>query len=812
MPTLRDVAGELSFLDGTEPPADCLGARPRDGEAVGINPPALAWVPERGSVAFDLEVSRTSDFTGEAVVRSERLTLNLQTFPEAFAEGRWHWRYRCHLEGGGLTGWSVARSFTIAADAARVPVPPVADLKARLASGHPRLYARPETLPALRQRAQDQPERWDRLLEVTTEKLAHPLMPEPALYPNGQWDVNIWRNYLVQARNMSSAVDHLAFGYVMTADRRYGEKLREWLCHLSRWDPQGTSSYKYNDEVGMPVLFVLARGYDCGHDVLTDDERELVRTALARRADEVYGMFRQKNPYEVRPYDNHATRTINFLGQAGLSLLGEVDAAEEWLDYVLKVYVAFYPPWGGDDGGYSQGPMYLAAYLNWMLQFLFFLENATGIDFHQKPFFRNVGNFILYGEPYFARMTPFGDGMTRQPGRLSQLNMYRLAQKFREPTFQWHAQQMRAAQMTVETVPADLLDFLWRDESIPANPPAEHAHCFTSVGVAALHSDLSDAPDDVYLLFKSSPFGAWSHAYADQNTFYIHGFGQPLAICSGYYPWYGSEHHTQWTWQSKAHNSILVDGEGQVAGTRASRGKIDRFVTSEWFDYCRGDAIEAYGGWLTRCFRHVLYVKETNGPGWFVIADDVASPKAATFQWLLHALSQMAVDKETRTVMITGQEAHLRVSFLTPEDLVFDQTDQFEPAPEPSEARRSFPNQWHLSARTGSAQPHVGFLVVLEPYRAQMEMSSTCQVVEAPGWVAGRVETSEGEVLVGLRQGDGGAAVDGVETDAAFFALQRRPEERVARVLICDGSFLKVDGKASVAWQACRTDVVELKW
>ncbi|MCK4297901.1 MAG: heparinase II/III family protein, partial [Planctomycetes bacterium] len=325
-------------------------------------------------------------------------------------------------------------------------------------------------------------------------------------------------------------------------------------------------------------------------------------------------------------------------------------------------------------------------------------------------------------------------------------------------------------------------------------------------------SDLSDAPDDVYLLFKSSPFGAWSHAYADQNTFYLHGFGEPLAICSGYYPWYGSEHHTQWTWQSKAHNSILVDGEGQVAGTRASRGKIDRCVTSEWFDYCRGDAIEAYGGRLTRCFRHVLYVKETDGPGWFVIADDVASSKAATFQWLLHALSQMAVDKETRTVMITGQEAHLQVSFLTPEYLVFDQTDQFEPAPEPSEARRSFPNQWHLSASTRSAQPHVGFLVVLEPYRTQMEMRSTCEVVEAPGWVAGRVQTSEGEVLVGLRQGDGGAAVDGVETDAAFFALQRRPEERVARVLICDGSFLKVDGKASVAWQACRTDVAELKW
>jgi len=152
------------------------------------------------------------------------------------------------------------------------------------------------------------------------------------------------------------------------------------------------------------------------------------------------------------------------------------------------------------------------------------------------------------------------------------------------------------------------------------------------------------------------------------------------------------------------------------------------------------------------------------------------------------------------------------VSFLAPRGLAFKQTDKFEPAPEPSEARRTFPNQWHLSASTASPQRQAAFLVVLEPYRAQMELRATCQMVEAAGWVAGRVQTSEGKVLVGLRQGDGGAALEGVETDAAFFALQRRPKERVARVLICDGSFLKVDGGPAVAWEECRTDVVELTW
>jgi len=490
---------------------------------------------------------------------------------------------------------------------------------------------------------------------------------------------------------------------------------------------------------------------------------------------------------------------------------------------VLKVYVAFYPPWGVDDGGYSQGPTYLSAYLNWMLQFLYFLENATGIDLHRKPFFRNVGNFILYAEPFFAKTKPFGDGMDRRPGRLSQLNMYRLAQKFREPTFQWHAEQMRAEQMSVETVPADLLDFLWREEGLPVEPPTRQAHCFASVGVAAFHSRLADADSDVYLLFKSSPFGAWSHAYADQNAFYLHGFGQPLAICSGYYPWYGSDHHTQWTWQTKAHNSVLVDGEGQVTRTRASRGRIDEFFTSEHFDYCRGDATEAYGGRLTQFFRHLAYVREPDGPGWFVIADDLTAREPATFQWLLHALERMTVDEEGQTAIISEEEARLRVSFLAPEDLVFEQTDQFDPVPEPSEARQDFPNQWHLSVSTRSARPRAGFLVVLQPsgrsygsvgscdsyegpYRAP---GLGCQAIEAPGWLAARVQTEEAETLVAMRQDDDAGPVKGLRTDAQFLVLSRGADERLKRALLVGASYLKVSGSVKVSWEHPKTDVVQ---
>ena len=837
MPTLKDVVEAGSFLDGSPPPADFLGARPQDGENVGINPPGFAWAPERGSVAFDLEVASTPNFTGARARRFSRLPLNLHALDEPLTPGKWYWRYRCHVEAAGaaagspgraesgrtgLTPWSVTRGFTVEAGAPKVPIPSVAVLKERLRGARPRLYARPESLGELRRRRETDARRWSALQATIEGKLAHPLMPEPLPYPTGQWDVDIWRDYMNQSRTMSSAVDHLGFGYLMTGERRWGGRLREWLCHLASWDPEGTSSYKYNDEVGMPALFVLARGYDCGHDVLTDEERAKVRLALTRRAQEVYRMFRQKNPYEVRPYDNHATRTINFLGQAALSLLGEEEQADEWLDYVLKVYSAFYPPWGGDDGGYSQGPTYLSAYLNFMLQFLQILENATGIDLHQKAFFRNVGYFILYADPFFAQMTPFGDGTTGKPSRSTQLDMRRLAQKFREPAFQWWADQLALSRSTVETAPEGLLEFLWHDESLAGRRPTDlpRSRCFFSVGEAAMHSDPTDAGNDAYLLFRSSPFGAWSHGYADQNSFYIHAFGKALAISSGYYPWYGSPHHLQWTWQTKAHNSVLVDGEGQVAGTRASRGKVEEFVTAEHFDYCRGDAVEAYGGRLTRFLRHVLYVREAGGPGWFVIADDLeAAPGArqpdagATFQWLLHALNRMTVAEAKAEVGIEAEGAGLRVAVLAPRDVAFAQTDQFDPVPE-----RDFKPQWHLTVSTPSPGPRAAFLILLEPFQ-EASQRVAYEALEAPGWLGCRVRQADAETVVGMRLGGPGdpaavapeLAVAGVRTDAHFFAWKERRGETGAQALVVGGSFLEAPGRSRLSWTGKQTGVAELR-
>jgi hypothetical protein len=271
--------------------------------------------------------------------------------------------------------------------------------------------------------------------------------------------------------------------------------------------------------------------------------------------------------------------------------------------------------------------------------------------------------------------------------------------------------------------PRGLLAFLDYGREIAGKAPEDlpQGRCFNDVGLACMHDYLWDGERNVEVLMRSSPYGSISHAYADQNAFVLHAFGEPLAISSGYYPYYGSPHHRQWTWQTKSANSIGVDGEGQAIGDWNAKGKILQFRTTDYCHYAVGDATAAYGGRLTRFRRHILYLRPpaTGNDPIVVIYDDVAGPKASTYQWWLHALDKMQIDPSARSVLITRNRAQLDVLFLAPRDLKFSQTDQFSVPPE-GDAKR-YPNQWHLTVESAHPSESCRFLTVLFPHTTDQQ-------------------------------------------------------------------------------------------
>ncbi|HLA38971.1 MAG TPA: DUF4962 domain-containing protein, partial [Candidatus Glassbacteria bacterium] len=415
---------------------------PADGDTVQNDPPGFNWQPEEGAVGFIVEISRDDNFpASEALLDrahdgGEFIPLSLADAPLvsgggdnwlaariplcvyhpsfSLGLGRWYWRWRNVFPDYSISPPSVPREFIVAEDAIAYTVPPVGELLLRIPESHPRLFIRPEQLDSLRglvTNSAAHQKLWERIQAFTDTLLELPVMQEPQPFPQtGEFRYNLWRNYYDQARKLGQTLDFLGFCYLMTGDRKYSDRAREWFTALESWDVNGTSSMSYDDEVAMPILLCVSRAYDWIYDALSDEEREAVRRMIAVRGEQAYQRWwTEGGAYHQQPYASHQTRLVNYMSQVGTVFYGELPEARKWLAYDLQVATSFYPAWGGRDGGYSEGPNYWRMYFNYMLQSAFCIERAMGLDVLRTSFYRNDGWYKIYGDPYFAAQRPFAD-------------------------------------------------------------------------------------------------------------------------------------------------------------------------------------------------------------------------------------------------------------------------------------------------------------------------------------------------------------------------------------------------------------------
>ena len=290
-------------------------------------------------------------------------------------------------------------------------------------------------------------------------------------------------------------------------------------------------------------------------------------------------------------------------------MAGESDNALTWLDTSLKALTTTYPHWGGCDGGWAEGTAYGLYYNTLYIPAFETLRMTTGFDLWERPFFRKVRNFFFYCTALRGEISPFGDdaesigpgiGGSSAYGSL----LWYHAHRFDDPHIAWWVNQIDAS--SGSRGPLSLLFEDAAKAKAPADLPG--SHLFRGVGLAALHSDLSEPDEDTFLLFKSSPYGSVSHSHADQNAFCIMKGGRALAIPSGYYgPLAGMPHHARWTCSTKANNCVLVDGDGQASRERKATGRIAAFEDREGLSYVIGDGAfttlrseVAAGRWYTK--------------------------------------------------------------------------------------------------------------------------------------------------------------------------------------------------------------------
>jgi hypothetical protein len=754
--------------------------QPADGQIMEVNPPAFIWVSAGRGATYALQLSHSEFFPPEDTRTIAGLTRTVFVAREPLSPGRWFWRYGVETKHGTVFGR--ARLFSVPRSARLFPLPDFEKVAQNVPKGRPRLFLTGEQLAKIRAAAKGELKAVVRELVQSCEgAVGETLVPEPDYQPKepgqrGSWMVRI----MSTTRPPMDKMEQCALAYLVTGNKRLGLEAKRRLLYFFSWDPEGPTSFFAYDEPPMWVMMRGTRAYDWTYDLFTPEERTKIESNMKARALQFLKRLRSL-PFESNPYDSHAGRLPGFLGECALSFVHEWPEAREWLEYVTMIYMTSYPAWGGDDGGWQEGPGYWSAYMGFATHFVVALRQAIGVDLMLKPFFRNTPNYALYTATPYHENSPFGDGQTGPPLGPRAV-MYAFSSLTQNPFFRWYAEAAGYAPG------ADVLSLATYDPALKARSPLElpQAREFPGVGLVSMHTALGNKERDISFLLRSSPFGSVSHGHADQNAFVVEAFGRGLAIATGYYPWYGSPHHSQWTRATRAVNSILVDGQGQVQRSPAAKGAITAFLHGEGYDYTEGEAGAAYGDKLKRFRRHVVHVR----PGVFVILDDLTATKPATFQWLLHAHEKIAVDEPRQLLTIRREPATMEVRLLLPAGLAFAQNDRYEPEPERVK-RGEIKNTWHLTAATTTPSTTSRFLSVLTPHRVGGEPPvAKVELVQGDGAVGVRLRFPDGAEDVVAFRTDADAEIvscGGLRSDALAFARGRTKDGAVKRRLMYEG-------------------------
>jgi hypothetical protein len=726
---------------------DEWGYRPADGASSATNPPSLTWIMDTRATSYTVQWSTDREFPAAATTSVERVAWPTYTHRTAWAPGAYFWRYRYADKDGQVSEWSVARRVVVTAHATVLQMPNREDQRAAVPTQHPRLFLRPEDLPRLRELAAGREKAAFAALRQAADAIvkAGPT-PEPA-YKGSARDkdnaelVKYWWPNREQTEKACGEAETLAFVYLISGDKRYGEAARKWVLHLAGWDPKGNTNFALNCEAGKPMLFRPARAYDWAWDMFAPEERAKIQAAMRERVLDAWnsGEVARGVGHLQRPFNSHGNRVWHKIAEAGIAFLDEIPEAPQWVDYAVNKFFACYPVWSDDDGGWHEGVSYWSGYQSKAVWWLQVAQSALKIDGLKKPFFAQVGDYPLYIAPPNSPNAGFGD-LSFRPLAAPSFLEYHLRARSRSGdggnAAYWHW-WAKAKQMPAN---AGVLGFLYRANlpelpaaKAPADLPASKV--FRGIGVASLHTTLLDSRDDVHFLFKSSAFGSQSHGHNPQNSFQLNAYGEALLVANGYRDLHGSKFHYHFVHATRSHNAVLVDGEGQIPHSVAAKGRMAREELTPRYDYIAGDATEAYGPRLQKAWRHTVFVK---GPQPFVVIyDELVAPQPATFQFMLHGLAAFTFDAARGRARVEQPKAAVDIAYLAPVPVSFRQTDGFMPKP-----TREFPNHWHLEAGTEERRRELGMATVLVPQRSGA----------APEWDARRSER-EGAVVIEVRIG-----------------------------------------------------------
>jgi hypothetical protein len=682
---------------------------PQTGSVQKTNPPVFVWNPVRAKDLMHLVIAR--DPALEERIYDIIELLDPMYLPEiSFPPGEYYWRWSDSVN------HSPIYFFEISVEAVILEIPAIESWLQRFPSNHPRIFTRPEDIPALRKACETGVKsNWPELNTVADQllKTDHAMDPPPFLSDRKAdykaW-FKVWYEIMWGSRKFVHGANTLALAYLASGDLRYGQAAASRMVSISKWDPESSSFLGYNDEAHMSVIWHGPQACDWVWDLFTDEERKLVIEQYRDRGRITFDHMRNKGYYGITRFDSHAGREIVFLALIAFVFHDHIPEAKSWLTWLRPILCGVWPIWGQDDGGWAEGMSYSTAYVDIMTMFATALKRGADIDMFQRPFWRNHAVWRQYCWPPYAEWIGFGDhserwksAWTRNADLVDLIGRETETDAFNEYIHAFREEAKLSYTPPERDMPGISAQlFLQKNlttgqtlQSTSSQTSKPVFQLFSDIGWAVLRTDLYHPDRDIAFIFRSSPYGAISHSHANNNDFIIHAGGKVLAMPSGYYAGYGSDHHAHWVWHTKSHNCITLSGAPQIMRSHNSRGSVDHVFEDDRLLYFRGVADESYSDRAIRCRRHVCYLKQHAS---FLMVDEyLGRPDVVSaLQWNIHSWAKWDVDEINRSFHVNRQERSLTGHILYSHNGYFSLSEGWDPPPSSAKSSEQWHQQYHL--------------------------------------------------------------------------------------------------------------------
>lgn len=677
---------------------------------------------------------------------------------------------------------------------------------------HPRLYYTPKKIEEFKTRIdtneqirtawQDLLKRADRLVDADLVSL------EYAESGSGQHG-----NYGRPSSQMSSMGATLGLAYQMTGGKKYAEKLREAMLHfgkLNRWAGDANRDPPWHSELNTArFCYGYAVGYDSIYNYLSEADRKTIANSMIER-----GILPTLNDWILPETRIHALDSMGhnwwsvcvaMAGVASLSVLGDDPRAVEWVERVRDGF----PEWFAYPGNTLQnkslnfdrkGAFYESVnYANYALaEYLLFhlaYANACPDAFYPDiPILEKTGDFFVHtayptDESFLS--VNFGDSSLHGSGAKT-LSLLQ-ANGFKSPDYDWYLTRDDWALH-------DPVGLVYRTLDPQPEPPANLAKSmlYPDIGWVMMRDSWQD---NATLLAVKSGF-TWNHAHPDAASFILFHNGKPRIIDSGNCS-YSRREYTTYYRHSKAHNVILIDGEGQNPedcghGDRGvvHPGEVLHLMDHAGIQYVLADATGPTSWKCSRNYRHFLWIEDV-----ILIFDDIRTHEPAQLEWLLHFEGE-AQERASNILLANGEESQAIVKPMFPKEMKIVRKKGLKDHEPDTEVE-------YLALTPSEKSREMKFITAIVPLdQSQQEADINLELLEGDEMLGVRIMKDKQitEVFLNLRA-DGrrmhrnsNKIIHGWDTDAYLFGTTRpigAPDDpdSITRGFVICGSYLRKNGK-----------------